>query len=149
MTTPHDDFLNLLLSFKAAHPSLELPPKIFVEMKGEVVAYDVQGSLQVQFPFDDRFTNPTGVFQGGMLCTAIDNVFGPLAYFVAGKPTVTLDLSCKYIRPFTREDSPILITASVTSKTRQFLILEAEVKSKGGKLLAVANTHCLIVDGKS
>ncbi|EMN51288.1 hypothetical protein LEP1GSC088_4512 [Leptospira interrogans str. L1207] len=58
--------------FKEYGLSLELPPKSFQEMKAEFVEFEPPKRLVVRIPYDSRFTNPVGIFQGGMLCAALE-----------------------------------------------------------------------------
>lgn len=141
----HDDYLRQMAKLRELNPNLQLPPTSFTEMRAEVVAYEEGQSLSVRFPFDSRFTNPMGVFQGGMLCTAADNVFGPLSYSVAKGACVTLDMSARYIRPFTAKESPITVTAKVISRSRQLLIMDAQIVGSDGRLIATASTQFLIL----
>ena len=124
---------------------LEFPPKSFKEMKGEITEIEGTRRIKIRFPYDDRFTNPTGIFQGGMLCAAIDNTFGPLSYFALKKPSVTLDLSTQFIRAFTPKDEFIEVEAKVISISPVTLVMRAEVKNPKGKLMATAATTFLIL----
>lgn len=143
--TIHDEYMLRMKELNQAYPALQLPPTSFTEMRAEVVGFEEGQSLSVRFPFDVRFTNPMGVFQGGMLCTAADNVFGPLSYSAAKGPCVTLDMSARYMRPFTQKESPITVTAKVISRTKQLLIMDATIVSNDGKLIATASTQFLIL----
>ena len=145
MSSPHESFLKSMAEFQSVHPDLELPPKSFTEMKGEVVEFDPEGKLAVKFPFDPRFTNPMMVFQGGMLCAAADNVLGPLSYFVTRRPCVTLDLHTRYVRPFLAKDQSITVRAKVNSKTKQMLLMEASIHTADERLVAVVTTQFMIL----
>ncbi|RYZ69972.1 MAG: PaaI family thioesterase [Proteobacteria bacterium] len=144
----HESFLSAMSKFQSSNPNLELPPKSFTEMKGEVVEFHPNGQLSVEFPFDPRFTNPMGVFQGGMLGTAVDNVFGPLSYFVAQGPCVTLDMHLRFTKPFLSRDESILVRAEVKSHTSRMLVMDASVHSKQGELIALATTQFMKLDGQ-
>ncbi|AVQ12619.1 Thioesterase family protein [Leptospira santarosai] len=125
--------------------SLELPPKSFKEMKAEFVEFEGGKRIVVRFPYDDRFANPMGIFQGGMLCTALDNTFGPLSYLAAKKPCVTTDLSTQFFRTFFPKDEYILIEAKVISKSPAMLTMQAEVRNPKNKLIAIATSSVLIL----
>jgi uncharacterized protein (TIGR00369 family) len=124
---------------------MELPPRSFKEMKGEFVEIEDNRRIKVRFPYDECFTNPIGIFQGGMLCTAIDNTFGPLSYIALKRPSVTLDLSTHFIRSFSPKDEFITVEAKVTAVSSATLLMQAEVKNQKGKLLATATTTFLIL----
>lgn len=86
-----------------------------------------------------------GIFQGGMLCTALDNTFGPLSYLAAKKPCVTTDLSTQFFRTFFPKDEYILIEAKVISKSPAMLTMQAEVRNPKNKLIAIATSSVLIL----
>ncbi len=117
--------------------SLAIPPPCYQEMSPEVVAYEAEaGRLTLRFPVEERWLNPAGVMQGGFLNAAVDNTFGPLSYLVAS-PSATTHMHTTFIRPVTREDGYIEVTARVVAQTRQQIHLAAEVRNPRGKLVAV------------
>ncbi|AOP35542.1 thioesterase [Leptospira tipperaryensis] len=124
--------------------SLEVPPKSFKEMKGEFLEIESKRIL-VRFPYDARFANPIGMFQGGMLCTALDNTFGPLSYITAKRPCVTTDLSTQFFRSFAPRDEYIEIEARVVAKSPAMLTMLAEVRNPKKKLIATSTTSMLIL----
>lgn len=125
--------------------SMDFPPRSFKEMKGEIIEIEGTRRIKIRFPYDDRFTNPIGIFQGGMLCAAIDNTFGPLSYFALKRPSVTLDLSTQFIRSFSSKDEFIYIEAKVVSISSATLVMQAEVRNPKDKLMATATTTFLIL----
>ena len=76
---------------EAAAAGLALPPPVFTDMQTDVRDYrpgnaerDNVGAVMVaRFPVLERYHNPAGVVQGGVLAAAVDNVIGPLSYLVA------------------------------------------------------------------
>ncbi|XDD49997.1 PaaI family thioesterase [Leptospira sp. WS92.C1] len=124
--------------------NLEIPPKSFKEMKGEFLEIEPKKIL-VRFPYDARFATPIGVFQGGMLCTALDNTYGPLSYITAKKPCVTTDLSTQFFRSFGPKDEYIEIEAKVIAKSPVMLTMQAEVRNPKKKLIATSTTSMLIL----
>jgi len=124
---------------------MELPPRSFKEMKGEFIEIEDNKRIKVRFPFDGRFANPLGIFQGGMLCTAIDNTFGPLSYIAVKGPSVTLDLATQFVRPFSAKDEFIYVEAKVVSMSSVTLLMQAEVRNPKNKLIATATTTFLIL----
>lgn len=125
--------------------ALEMPPQSNRTLNTEYVEIDYGKMLAAQIKFDPRFTNPMGMFQGGFLCAAIDDVFGPLTYMAAARPVVTIEMSTSFLRPFTAKDEFVTIKAEVVSKSKTLLVLKAEVHSKEGKLIASASSHSLII----
>jgi len=125
--------------------TMDVPPNSFKEMQGEFIEVEENRRIRIRFPYDTRFTNPIGIFQGGMLCAAIDNTFGPLSYLVLKRPSVTLDLSTQFIRPFSPMDAYMEVEARVISISFSTLVMHAEVRNPKNKLLATATTTYLIL----
>ncbi len=79
----------------------ELPPPVFTYMQGEFLEYDPErGVLTNRFPVLEKYLNPYGAMQGGMVAAAVDNTLGPLSMLVAS-PNVTRKLELKYSNPIT------------------------------------------------
>ena len=125
--------------------SLDAPPPSFRELHGEFVEVEGSRRLKVRFPYDARFANPIGTFQGGVLCAAIDNAFGPLSYLAIKRPSVTLELSTQFIRPFSVKDEFIEVEAKVVSVSSATLLMQAEVRNAKHKLIATATSTFLIL----
>lgn len=145
----NDDLYKLMLEmgeqFKKMGLELEMPPNS-IKTHGAVYTYFEPGTvLCAEFSFDERFTNPMKMYQGGFLCAALDDVFGPLTYMAAKKPVVTVQMNTTFIRPFTAKDKKIVIKAEVVSQTKSLLVLQAEVKTMDGKLIAISNNQSFIL----
>jgi uncharacterized protein (TIGR00369 family) len=125
--------------------SLDAPPPSFKELHGEFVEVENNRRLKVRFPFDARFANPLGTFQGGVLCATIDNAFGPLSYLALKRPSVTLDLMTQFIRSFSPKDQYIEVEAKVVSISSATLVMQAEVRNAKNKLIATATATFLIL----
>ena len=125
--------------------ALQLPPNSTKTMGTEYVEIEMGKMLTAKFLFNSQFMNPIQMFQGGLICAAFDEVFGPLTYMSAGRPVVTLEMSTSFVRPFTTKDEFITIKAEVVSKTKTVILLRAEAKTKEGKLVATATNHSLIM----
>ena len=57
-----------------------IPPPIFVTLQGEFMEFELDsGMLITRFPVLDKYLNPYGYMQGGMVAAAVDNTLGPLS----------------------------------------------------------------------
>ena len=83
--------------------------------------------------------------QGGFLCAAFDEVFGPLSYMAARRPAVTIEMNTSFIRPFQAKHRLLTIRANLVSASRTLLLMEAKATSPDGKLIAVAKVHCAVL----
>ncbi len=125
--------------------SLRLPPPIWHDMQGEMVAFSAEaGRLTARFPLQARYQNPMGYMQGGMIAAAIDNTIGPLSFVVA-PPSVTRTMEITYLRPVLPDYAYITVDASLEAQEGEKLLFKAQVRDPQGKLLARGRaTHWVI-----
>lgn len=131
--------------FKSKGIDVELPPNSIKTNKPYYIHFDEGKSLGAEFEFNEAFTNPLKMLQGGFLCALLDDVFGPLTYMAAKGPAVTIQMNTTFIRPFTAKDKKAVVIARVVSQGKSLLVLEAEVKSLDGKLIATATNQSFIM----
>ena len=123
-----------------------IPPPVFDAMQGEFLAFDVEASLlTARFPVLEKYLNPYGSMQGGMLAAAIDNTLGPLSMLVA-PPNVTRRLEMKYSRPVTIDCQYVTVEAKFLGRRGLQLKFSAEVRDQQGILLARARAVHWIAD---
>jgi uncharacterized protein (TIGR00369 family) len=130
---------------ETAGMELELPPPSVDTFKTEYVFIEEGVRLRARSPWQKQFANPTGVYQGGALAGAFDNVFGPLSYLSLAKAAATLDLSVSFMRPFLEKDSYVEIEARVVLKTKTLVFMDAEARTPDGRLIATAKTHSIVI----
>ena len=119
-----------------ANGKLQLPPPIFTDMAGEFVDMDLDAkTLTVRFPVQERYQNPMGYMQGGMIAAAIDNAIGPLSFMVAA-PNVTKTMAVTYLRPIPASVTEITVFAAFDSQEERELIFVADVLRGDGAVLA-------------
>ncbi len=130
--------------FEGMGVRLQLPPNSNLTMGAHYTEIEYGKTLTAEIKFDDRFTNPMHMFQGGFLCAALDEVYGPLTYMAAGRPVLTIEMSTSFVRPFMAKDESIVVRAEVVNQSKTLMILKAEVRLKSGKLVATSTNHSLI-----
>ena len=113
--------------------SIEFPPPIFKNMEGQFIEYVENKSLTARFPIKNRYKNPFGFMQGGMIIAAIDCTIGSLNFFVE-KPGFTTQLNNTFIRPIDSKEKYIDIVASVLEWTKRQIHAEAVVRNRAGKI---------------
>lgn len=138
----HNEFLKKLNLFPG---TLTLPPPTLSELGLEYVVVESGVRMHAKVPFQKRFTNPVGLYQGGMLAACIDEVFGPLSYMTAGSACMTLSMNMTYLGAFKEEMQYCMIEATVLKKTKNFIFMRAEVISPTGELMCHAETHVKIL----
>jgi acyl-coenzyme A thioesterase PaaI-like protein len=143
---PEED-ISFIASLPEHFSSTPIPP-VFKEMNGRIIDYNLAaGTLTCQFPVEERYQNPYGTMQGGMIAAAIDNTIGPLSALVA-PPNVTRQLEIRYKRPITAEHRIITITATLQSRPDPYLIFLAQVRTDTGELAATAKARHFILPQK-
>ena len=112
-------------------------------MEGEFIAYEEGGPLRVRFPVRERYQNPVGFMQGGLITAAVDNTMGPLSYLVA-PPGVTTELATSFLRPVTPRTAYIEVEARVVARAGRQLYLSAQVFNPDGGIVAVSRATFVV-----
>lgn len=136
MTLEGDAIDALIRRMAPTSMGLLLPPPCLLDMQGEFIAYEEGQRLSLRFPVLERYRNPMGNMQGGLIAAAFDNVLGPLSYLVA-PPSVTTSLNVQYLRPVVPGTPHLLCEARVVARTRNVLHLAADARTPDGKVVAM------------
>ena len=140
------DILSKLIQLAPSGTNMELPPKIFLDMKGEFTEFVKGERLVARFPNYERYMNPFGFMQGGIIVAAIDNTIAPLSY-VSAPPNITKEINTTYKSPIKESDSYIQVIATIAKLTATHITLHAEVLNSKGKLAALAIANCVFIKG--
>ena len=124
---------------------LELPPPSLNELQLEYLEIIPGKKLAAKIPFQKKFTNPIGLYQGGFMAACLDEVFGPLSYITADRPCMTLSMNVTYLKSFHEKMGFCKIEAFVLQKTKSFIFMRAEVLSPEGELMCHAESHVSIL----
>lgn len=73
----HNVIFSKLLELFPSHTSMELPPKVFIDMEGEFIGFVEGEKLIARYPNKSRYMNPFGFMQGGIIVASIDNTISP------------------------------------------------------------------------
>lgn len=140
----HQKWLDGLKHFNK-EGKLQLPPPSMLSLGHEFLEIVPGEKMVAKIPFQKHFTNPVGVYQGGILAGCIDDVFGPLSYITAQGPCLTISMNVTFLTSFTEEMGHCIIEAQVLKKTKNFIFMRADVKSPNGELMAHAETHVKVL----
>jgi acyl-coenzyme A thioesterase PaaI-like protein len=94
---------------------MELLPKVFTDMEGVNLLTMLMGILIARFPNKERYINPFGFMQGGIIVAAIDNTVASLSYLLA-PPNISKEISAVFKWSVTRDDRYIDVIASLIEK---------------------------------
>lgn len=147
METLNEQLMQELRKILPKLEGVEIPPKILLDMDAEFIDWDKEKkSITVRFPVKERYHNPLGLMQGGMIVAAMDNAFGPLSYLVA-PPSVTMQMNTTFVNGVGPEEPYIDVVAQVDQQTRRFLYMTAKAMNQAGTLLAFSHASCMILRG--
>lgn len=145
----HDEWMKSLAAsqeqIRATGIPVTLPPPSMIELGLQYQEVKPGVSMKANLPFQKRFSNPVGTFQGGFLAAGVDDVFGPLSYVTAGRPCLTLSLNMTFLKAFTEKMQFCTIEGFILNQTKTLIFMRAEVKSPEGVLLAHAESHVSIL----
>jgi uncharacterized protein (TIGR00369 family) len=115
------------------------PPPAGVLLGWRLVAVDPDaGTIEVTFEATDRFLNPAGVVQGGLLAAMLDDTLGPalVATLGPGQFAPTTDLHVQFLRP--ARPGRLTGRGRVVKRGREVAFLAGELADEGGQVVATA-----------
>ena len=122
-----------------------LPPPSFEIMQCEIIEYRVEEkSLMMRLPILEKWKNPFGSMQGGMIDGAIDNAVGPLSLLVAPM-NMTRTIETKILKAITMDVETIYVKAKLVEVKKRRLTFEAEVVDGEGLVYATSRIVNFIV----
>jgi len=128
----------------------EVPPPPVAMLLGEaIVEVDVQaGTLRAEYLADERFANPAGGVQGGMLGAMLDALTAGLvdATLQPGEVVATLSLNLQF--PGAARPGPLQGHAWLGKRGREVCFVNAEL-SQAGKVVATAQAVCKILPARA
>jgi len=125
---------------------VRIPPPAFDEMKGEIIKFDQEDNmLTVRFPILQKYLNPFGNMQGGMIAAAVDNAVGPLSMLIA-PPNFTRNLEMKYKKAINLDLGRITVITKFVQQRKRFLYFKATVLDNLGNELATAKVVNWIIE---
>jgi len=142
----HNDIFQKLKQLMPYETNMELPPKIFIDMEGEFIEFVENIKLVARFPNMERYMNPFGFMQGGIIVAAMDNTISPLSY-ASAPPSITKEITTEFKRPVKRVEKYIDVVATVAEKASSYILLQAEVLNEKGKLVARCLANCVYIKG--
>ncbi len=142
----HSEIFHRLKELMPYENNMELPPKIFIDMEGEFIEFVENIKLIARFPNMERYMNPFGFMQGGILVAAVDNTISPFSY-ASAPPSITKEIKTEFKRPVKRAEKYIDVVATVVEKASSYILLQAEVLNEKGKLVAKSLANCVYVKG--
>ena len=115
-----------------------LPPPSYELMQCKILEFNPeQKSIVVKVAILDKFLNPYGTLQGGLILGAIDNAVGPLSMLIAPK-NVTRNIESKLIKPITLDVEHIYVSVTLFEHKKRRLIFDAIVRDKEKTIYAKA-----------
>ena len=123
-----------------------MPPS--AEMIGfRMVSYS-DGESRFEMDAGRRHHNPMGTVHGGILCTLADSAMG-MAFASTlgeGETFTTLEIKVNYLRPVFEEK--LVAAAKVVHRGRTVGMVECDVTTESGKLVARAVSTCAVLRGE-
>ena len=107
------------------------------------------GEARFEMDAGRRHHNPMGTVHGGILCTLADSALG-MAFASTlgeGETFTTLEIKVNYIRPVFEEK--LFASAKVVHRGRSVGLVECDVTTEDGKLVARAVSTCSVLRGEA
>jgi len=106
------------------------------------------GESRFEMDAGRRHHNPMGTVHGGILCTLADSAMG-MAFASTlgeGESFTTLEIKVNYLRPVFEEK--LFASAKVVHRGRSVGLVECDVTTGNGKLVARAVSTCSVLRGE-
>lgn len=121
------------------------PPPAAVLLGWRLVAVDPgAGTIEATFEATERFLNPTGVVQGGLLAAMLDDTLGPalVATLGPGQFAPTTDLHVQFLRP--ARPGRLTGRGRVVKRGREVAFLAGDLTDDTGAVVATATATAQI-----
>ena len=118
------------------------------EMIGFRMLSFADGESRFEMDAGPRHHNPMGTVHGGILCTLADSAMG-MAFASTlgeGETFTTLEIKVNYLRPVFEEK--LFAGAKVVHRGRTVGLVECDVTTEDGKLVARAVSTCSVLRGE-
>jgi len=128
--------------------AIQVPPNSDLLLGAVCTDKSTPGRTTWKMTADERFANPAGTMQGGMLCDFIDTAMGAAAVtFVTGRKVriANAELKVSFLAPV-REGAELTCEAAVVSGGGRVAFVEASVLGADGTLIARASSTYLFAD---
>lgn len=128
--------------------SLQIPPNCDLTLGIRCVRSPAPGHTVWEVRAHERFANPAGVMQGGMVAACCDSAMGAAAVtFCEGRPVriANTDLRTSFLRPV-RVGTLLTCEGTVVSGGRRVVFAEATVRDEDGVALVRASGTYLLFD---
>lgn len=127
----------------------ELPPPPVAMLVGLEFQEVEQGRIVMSLVPGEVHYNPLRTVHGGIIATILDTVMGCAVHstLAAGRGYTTLSISVNYIRAVTIATGRVTATGTIEHAGRSTAIARGTLHDAAGKLMATAETTCLLFDG--
>lgn len=128
---------------KSVGEEVQLPPI------GELLGWEPMeiepGRVKVRYTASERFLNPQGNVQGGILASMLDDAMGPAAYTTVeeGQFVPTLEFKVSFFRP--AQPGPLIAEGRLVHRTKSVAYVEGELRTEDGDLVAKGSATLRIV----
>ena len=121
------------------------PPPAPALLGWQPLAVDPEaGTIEAAFTATERFLNPIGVIQGGILAAMLDDTLGPalVATLGPGQFAPTTDLHVQFLRPV--RPGRLTGRGRVVHRGRDIAFLAGELLDDSGQIVAAATATATI-----
>lgn len=120
-------------------------PGCYDWMNTSILDFELGESISISTPVRDEHLNPGLSMQGGVICAAFDNAFGPLCWMASRtNQSAMVDMSTSYHRPIFEGDE-LRIEARVVAQGKRKVYMQGEAFNRENKLVATSAATYMIL----
>ncbi len=125
----------------------ELPPPPIANLLGFTLVSAEPGDVQFSCTPDESVYNPIGLVHGGLVCALLDSVAGCAVQSTlpVGVGYTCVEIKVNYLRAVHARTGRLLARGWLTKPGRRIAFAEADVRDGDGKVMATANSTCLVI----
>ena len=129
----------------------KVPPPPVAMLVGLTFEEVEPGRVVMSLVPDEVHYNPLGMVHGGITATLLDTVMGCAVHSTlpAGRGYTTLSISVNYIRAVTIATGPVVATGTIDHAGRSTAIARGTLYDAKGRLMATAESTCMLFDAPS
>jgi uncharacterized protein (TIGR00369 family) len=120
-------------------------PGCYNWMETSIVDFELGETITISVPVRAHHLNPGLSMQGGLICAAFDNAFGPLCWMASKTSNCAMvDMSTSYHRPIFEGDE-LMVKARVIANGKRKVHMQGEAFNRDHKLVATATATYMIL----
>lgn len=135
------DFLTAMMDGRIPHPPI-------ARLMDFSLTHVVPGEVEFRGTPDESLSNPIGSVHGGYVATLLDSALACATHssLEVGVGYTSIEIKVNYLRAVSAGQGPLAACGRVTKRGRRIAFAEGEIRDSSDRLVATAQSSCLIIE---